>query len=354
MLHEVEGSWNSFINKCSENLSFLSKFVEQFMESARLEGWTPMILLILVDGKVTGISPLKIRRQFGIRIAKFLLAPWFSPDLISENQYRKICIAQTLSFLFGFLRCQLVDLTLPSESPNLQWLRQKYQSNGIHFYSMHDKGRRILHVSGTWSEFEAFKGRSFIRRFKKMERHLDRAGSWRITSIDNENEASHAIDKILDVESRSWKECRRTKMGVEMDQDLMMIWNGSQHMAKVEPEFSWSAWFLELGGQTMAYVLVLQYKDVAYIAKTSYDKRFRKFSPGIYVQNVAIRELFNRGRIRKIDFSTDLPYHRIWTSTCMPRVRVVMARTGPLSTLIRFALANQGLKRILKTILKPL
>jgi CelD/BcsL family acetyltransferase involved in cellulose biosynthesis len=351
MLHEVEGSWNSFINKCSENPSLLSKFVEQFMESARLEGWTPMIVLILVDGKVAGISPLKIRRQFGIRIAKFLLAPWFSPDLISEDQYRKICIARTLSFLFESLRCHLVDLTLLSESPNLKWLRKECTNDGFHFYFMHYGGRCILDIKGTWSDFEVSRGQNFRRKFKKIERQLDRAGSWRITSVDSENESSHTINRILDVERRSWKEIRRTKMDVEMDQDLMMIWNGSQYMAKAEPKFSWSACFLELDGQTLAYVLVLQYKDVAYIAKTSYDRRFRRLYPGIYVNNAAIRELFNRGQTSKIDFSTDLPFHRTWTSTCTPRVRVVIARKGTLSKLIGFGLANQRLKRILKIIL---
>jgi len=161
-----------------------------------------------------------------------------------------------------------------------------------------------------------------------MERILDRAGLWRITCIKNEDKESDAFERILEVEKTSWKEMWRIRMGTEMDEDLLLIWSGAQHTAATEPDFKWRAWFLELNDQTLAYSLVLQYKETAFIIKTSYNSCYKRFSPGICVNNAAIHELFNEGHVRDIDFSTDLPFMRTWTSTCLPRVRVIMSPKG--------------------------
>jgi hypothetical protein len=215
-------------------------------------------------------------------------------------------------------------------------------------------GHRIIPVRCTWAEFEKLKGKKFRNEFKSIERKLNQAGSWRILCIENGNKGSDAIKKILDVERMSWKEGWRSQLGIEIDPDLIMMWEGSQYMVKTEPDFKLSVWLLELNGQTLAYVLFPQYKEVAYLAKTSYDERYKKFYPGIYVINAAIRELFNKRQARHIDFLTDLAFMETWTSICLPRVRVMISQKGILPIIIRFTVANAYIKNILRIILGPL
>lgn len=354
MLNEIEDLWNQFINENSGSPWLLSTFTGESIESARLEGWTPMILVVSADNKIVGIFPLKTKKKLGLQLVSFLYKSWFSPDFINDLHYQELCVAYILNFLFKTLHCQLADLTLPAESPSMQLLEKKCKDDGIDFYAIPEKGRCILRVDRTWAEFERFRGRNFRQKIKKIERNLDRLGSWTVICVEEKSEKSGVIQKILDVERMSWKEEHRVQMRVKSDEDLMMVWNGSQHLAEIEPDFKWSVWFLELNGQTLAYLLVLQYKEVAYFAKTSYDERYRKFYPGIYALNAAIRDFFNKQQIRKIDFSTDLPFHRTWTQTCLPRVRVLMSKKTFLSTLVRFTLANVYSKRILGSILGPL
>jgi len=314
------------------------------MEFYLSRGWTPLVLVTSKDNTIVGIAPLITNKKFGVRFAKFVGNAWFPPDFIVDDRYRETCIARTLDFLFKTLQCHFVEFTLPAESPNLRILKQKCKGNKIYFCTKPAIGHCIIPIRCTWDEFKASRGRNFRRKFKKIERKLDRAGSWRIMCIENENNGSDAIKKILDVEKMSWKETWRTQMGVKIDPDLPMIWKAAQYTARTEPDFKWSAWFLELNGKTLAYCLFFQHKEVAFDVKTSYDERYKKFYPGVYVNNVAIRELFNRREVRNIDFLIDLPFHRIWTSKCLPRVRVMMSRKGVSSVIM---CANSGLMEFL-------
>jgi hypothetical protein len=350
-LHQIEGMWNTLINGYCKNPFLLSGFIKQFMEFNHSMGWTQFVLVISVDNNIVGLSPLKMKRKFGVRFVKFLPNAWFSPDFISNDQYREICLAYTLDFLFKTLRCQFVDVVLPFDSPNLQIIKQKCKTNKIHFYTKQEMGHRILPVRCTWTEFETFKGRNFRERFKRTKRKLDRLGTWRITRTENGKKEFDIIKKILDIENMSWKEEWRVRTR-KKDTDLLMILAGSQHMVEIEPCFKWEVWFLELNNQALAYTLNIQYKEVSYCVKTSYDKRYKRLYPGIYIINAAIREIFNERQIRKIDFLTDLPFMETWTSLCSPRVRIVMSRSSVLTSIAKVVLSSNPFKGILTILSK--
>jgi len=339
-LREIEDTWNALIKKYGRNPFFLTRFVEQFMEFYRSKDWTPLTLVISNDEVITGIAPMMTRKRFGVRTVRFLSEFAFSPDFVFDDQYRESYIASILDFLFKTLRCQFVDLTLPAESPNLRILEQMCKAKRIHFWENPCMGHCIIPIQCTWDEFKKRRGYNFRRRLKRLERKLDRAGSWRTVCIGKRNNRSDAIKRILDVERKSWKQAWRAQRGIKMDQDLLMIWKASQYTARTEPNFDWKVWFLELNGQTLAYTLVLQYKETAYIVKTSFDEEYRKFQPSIYINNAAIRELFEEGQARHIDWLSDLPFHRNWTEISMPRVEVMMSRSGVIRTITEFVLPN--------------
>ena len=339
-LREIEDVWNGLINKYGKNPFFLTGFVKQFMGFYRSKQWAPLPLVVSTDDVIAGIAPMMTRKKFGVRTVKFLSKFVFSPDFVLNNQHRQTHISSILDFLFKILRCQFVDLTLPAESPNLRILKQMCKAKRIYFWANPHMGHCIIPIQYTWDEFEKRKGYNFRRRFKRLERKLDQAGSWRTICIGKRNNGSDTIERILDVEGRSWKQAWRARKGIKMDQDLLMIWKASQYTARTVPNFVWKVWFLELNGQTLAYTLVLQYKETAYIVKTSFDEEYRKFQPSIYINNAAIRELFKERQVRNIDWLTDLHFHRNWTNISMPRVKVMMSRSSVIRTITGFMLPN--------------
>lgn len=345
-LLKIEDNWNTLIKKCCRNPLCLSGFIKQFMQFNRSRGWTPLILVISTGDTIVGISPLTTKKILGVRFVKFLSGFRVSSSFIVDNQYQETCMAYTLYFLFRILRCQFVELTLPAESPILPILKQNCKTESIYFSAKPAIGHCIIPTRFTWDEFLKSKNHSFRSDLKRMQRNLDRVGSWRITCIENGDKELDAFEGILNVEKTSWKETWRTQMGTKMDEDLLIIWNGAQHAAKIEPDFKWRVWFLELSGQTLAYSLVLQYKDIAFIIKTSYNARYKRFYPGINVNNATIRELFNEGQVRNIDFITDLSFMRTWTSTCLPQVRVMMSQKGISSIILSIMTKLEDLLRL--------
>jgi len=349
-LSKIESAWNALTTTCSNNPFLLSGFVKQYMEFNHSKGWTPLVLAMSVGDKLVFASSLRTEKKLGVRFATFLSKSWLSPDFIVDNQYQEACMEYFLDFLFNTLHCKIVDLILPAESPNLQILKQKCKAKSISFFTIPAIGHMIIPVNRTWDEFRNSRTRNFRKKFKKIEQNLSQAGLWKITSAEKGSNQLGVVEKIFDVEKMSWKEEWRVRAG-KKDTDLLIILAGSQHMAEIEPSFKWDVWFLELNNQTLAYWLVIQYKEVAYLAKTSYDKRYEGFSPGICVLNAVIRELFN-GPTKKVDFLTELPFMKIWTDLRMPRVRVVMSKSSALLNFIRFTLSTKAAKGILDSLSK--
>jgi len=347
-LLEMENVWNEFVRDRAESPFLLSGFTKEFIKVNLEEGWTPMLLVFSVDSVIIGIAPLAIKTKFGVRLAKFLLTPSLFPDFVLDARHQTMCIDKICDLLFRMMKCQLATLTLPQESATLESLKDH---SNLLVSETPAMGHRILPVKGTWADFETFRGRNFKRKFKKIKQSLDRLGSWKISYTENGKAEFDVVKKIFDIEKMSWKEELRVRTG-KKDIDLLMILEGSQHTAEIEPSFKWDVWFLELNNQAIAYSLFIEYKGISYCVKTSYDRRYKRLYPGIYVINAALCEFFNRRQIRKIDFLTDLPFHETWTSLCSPRVRIVMARSSVLLSMAKFALLSKPVKGILALLSK--
>jgi len=350
-LLKIEDSWNEFIRDHARNPFFLSGFFKEFMSLSQNSNWAPAVLIFSVSGKIVGIAPLATKTKLGVRMGKFLLTSDLSPDLILDDKYQELCFDKTFDYMFTTLHCKLVFLTVFAKSPSFEKLKQLGSKKRLALFATPAKGHRILPVKGTWAEFEAFRGRNFRRKFKGMERNLDRCGSWRISCIENGKEEFNVVKKIFDIEKMSWKEELRVRTG-KKDTDLLIFLEGSQHMVKIEPGFKWNVWFLELNDQAIAYSLFIEYKGVSYCVKTSYDRRRKRLYPGIYVLNAALCEFFNKHQIREIDFLTDLPFQETWTSLCSPRVRIMMARSSVLLSMAKFAFLSKPVKGILALLSK--
>ena len=337
----IEVDWNELVSQSCENPFLLHGFVLQIMKSSYLNDYSGLILVFSHEEKIIGIAPLMERKRFGVRDVKFTNKFVYSPDLIVDDNNRQILISLVLNFLFKNLNCKFVEFTLPIESPTLNILKEQCKDRGINFKVAYEMGHRILPVGCSWNEFQSLRGKNFRQQFRKAEKKLDLAGPWKTVSVFD-NEGTGVIERILDVERRSWKDTWRNKKGDYVDEDLVNILYASQITAKNEPAFKWKVWFLELNDQAIAYLLVLHYKNKAYLTKTSYDEKYRKFYPGQFLRKSVISDLFNEGQTNTIDFLTDLPHHQTWTSICKHRATITMTK-GVIPNFVHSTFGNEFL-----------
>jgi hypothetical protein len=344
-LLQIEHQWNTLVRESSTNPFLLSEFAKQIIEHIP-QGWTPMILTISNNRTIMGIAPMKTRKTLTGRHVDFLHPPWCS-EFIFHDQHKETCIKYTFDFLFNTLKCNYASFTLPGDSPNLKLLIQQCKRNNVHLQTVPEMGRRILPIKSTWAEYEACRNRKFrkmLRRTERNARELDKAGSWTVIYVDG-SEQTDIARKINSVEKRSWKEKWRNQRGKKHWVQLSVI-EAAQQLARIEPNFKWGSWFLELEGEAIAYILGVKYKGVAYLVKTSYDEKYRRFYPGVILLNSAIQQLFVEQQNERIDWLSDLPYLQAWTNVCLPRITVQLTR-GAIPTIIHFIFKNRFATKII-------
>jgi CelD/BcsL family acetyltransferase involved in cellulose biosynthesis len=346
-LEKSGNDWNEFIRRSGANPFLFSGFVKEIMALNRARGWSPLLLSVIKDRRIIGVAPLMTRVRYGIRQATLL--PTFFADLAFEDPYRELCIRLVLEYVFQRVHCAVLHLTLPAESPNVDMLRVSCERSGTSCYVHPTSGHTIIRVEGTWNEFQQARGRNFRKYFRALDRRFHRSGSCRILRLNCDGTDPAAIERVHHVEKVSWKETDR-KCVDETDEDLSVILKGSMKTAG-EPGFRCWGCFLELDGRTLAYALVLEYKKVGILSKTSFDESFRKYYPGTYVLNESVRRLFDDARVASIDFVTDMPFHRRWSSKCLGRVRITMCRGHFLSLIIRLLVRNPHRRRVFGRIL---
>jgi len=331
---KVRADWDCFVARTGTNWYLLSGFVRTRMIHSRKQGRIPLAVLRLTEGSVVGVCAFEIRIRYGLRFAKFLLPAEYSPDFLVAPRHRQSFVEATLELLLERMRCQAVTLVLPKGSPQETAPITACARKRLRTTVMDVDKHSILVVDGTWREFESRRGSNFRNHFKKIEAKLIQTGPWR-TPQERAN-SPESVTKITTIESHSWKHRARRDQKLDiaaLDPTLLAYttFRGSEPTETLCPQ----AWFLEIGATPVAYVIVVEINGVACLAKTSYDDRFRNLYPGEYIQNVAIKSLFDGGRVSRIDFMTFLRYHGRWTSLHEKREALRISHDG-------FARAHMG------------
>ncbi len=348
---ELEEAIDDFVNKWSKNPLLFGGFTSQFMRSSRVRGWTPLFLVVKADEKIVGTAPLMIKKRLGGRSAAFFPNDWFSPDFVVDDGYREACISCVFEYLFKDLNCRFVKFYLPEESQNLEIVEQHCKVHRIGFSTWIQSRHCIIPVKYTWDEFQRKKGRQRIIR--QIERKLDQIDPWKTEYIKNISNRPDVLDKILDVEKKSWKQSSHNDLRDTNNEELLMIWEGAQIVARTKTDIKCSVWFLQINNKTVAYTLVIRYKEAAFIIKTAYDSRYTKFYVGKYINHIAIRDMFNEGQIKTIDFMAKYPFMSFWTSLSLNHVGIFMWK-GKMAELEKNLSSNTFVLRILKVVLDNL
>lgn len=352
MLRQIESQWDSLVGECSRNPFLLTCFVKPFISLESTKGWSPMIMTASDNAKLLGIIPLIVKRVHGLRFAKFMLRSALSPDFIINPENSSNYMQLVIDYVFNRLGCHLLSLDFSIDSQHLETLKQECKRSRIHSSVVSEMGHRVLPIRSTWQDFEKHKGGKFRHKFRKIEHNLDKIGKWKIVCAQRNETSTKVLRKILEIEEESWKEAWRGKKGSNVDDVLMAIWEGLNSATQIQPDLDWAVWFLEIDGRPIAYTLVVFYAGVAYITKTSYNARYRRLYPGIYINHAAIRQLWDTKNVRLVDFETDLQFMETWTDDVEGRVRIVISKNPILPFLLGPFLSSNHTKKTLGPIIR--
>jgi hypothetical protein len=334
---------DAFVGSRSKNPFLLGGFISQSMESNYAEGWKPLFLVIKSKGKIVGTAPLMIREKMGIRFAQ-LFPNTYATDFNADSYYLDAVIESIFHYLFESLNCQFVRFLLSAESPNLKIIERQCKVHGISCSSGNQYTHYNIPVESTWDEFQKKKGRRRIIR--QIECKLDAIGPWDVEYVDDVSQHSEVLGELLEIERKSWK-AQEPEVIAKTTEELLMAWAGSENVPRTKTDFKCSVWFLKINDERVAYTFVIRYKGTAFVHKTSYDERYKKFYVGKYINNVAIRDMFNEGLIKSIDFMSSFPFMSFWTPLSSYVVEVKMWK-GNLAVLWKFLRLSTIVSKFMK------
>lgn len=330
---KIRDKWNAFIIGNSNNPFLLCEFVKGFMNLAFSKKWHPLIFVAFSSGEIVGMAPFVLKRRFNAFSAGFLYASHFSPDFLVKNEYRRSFLNRVFTLLFRYSGCKLLDLILPSSSPNVGVLKLICKENHMKFCSssMVYLSHCVVPVERSWSDFEKIMGSNFRRYFKRIERKMMESGGYEVISVNKFDNS--VLEDIFYVERRSWKEKWRRQKGINADGELIKILEGIKEIDSEFSTFKWNIWLLKINGELASYALTIQFKDVGYVVKTSFNEKFRNYYPGTYLVNAAVRGFFERTAVKIIDFQTNLPFMEKWKPIIYPRTRIMMGQGSLFSSI---------------------
>ena len=125
----IEREWNNLVESSSSNPFLLSDFVKE-LYALPSKSWSPCVLVLSFNETVVGIAPLIIRKKFWVRTAKFS-SPYWGSGFIIDSQFKELCVARFVDFLFKTLHCNCVDLILSIDSPNYKSLMDYCKSQKV-------------------------------------------------------------------------------------------------------------------------------------------------------------------------------------------------------------------------------
>ncbi len=325
-LVEHKEELNAFINKNGQNPFMHTSFIEKQIQSLSKES-TPLILIFKVHENIVGFVPLLTTKKFGMQSTKFLLNYYFSPDFIFEENYRRACMETFLNFILEHLRYQFVSLDLPSDSPNLDTLRQICNDKSVKIEIKQEKNRNhaVMVNLSTWEKFAEAKGKKFSKKMEQIERKLSKKGKYEVKFFENKNNEKENFHQITDIEQGCWKHDWRQQNAETIDDDLLNLWSWSSLAVNSLAGFKRRVCFLYLNDKAIAYNFAIEYKETIYMCKTSFNNKYRQLYPGVYLINEAIKDSFNSKDVKMIDFMTNLPFHERWTHTRLLRSRVLLS-----------------------------
>lgn len=343
-LFRIKDEWDAFIREHCNNPFFLYTFVSKFMD-LDFRSQSPLILFALENNKIIGIALFCVKKVFNLLRVTFLFQPHFSPDFIIDDMYKEKFLKSVVKFLSSNLKCQFIDLTLPSESSNVDVLEKICRNDMIYFRKCltYELGHCVLPIKGSWDEFEKLRGGNFRRRFRRIESKMEKEGGYEVLSVEKYNHS--LLEEIDYIERRSWKEKWRKKKRAKCDPELIKLIEAVKDVDNENlARFKWKVWFLKIKNELASYALIFKFKDYGFIAKTSYNEKYRNFYPGIYVINTAIKDFFENLRVEKIDFQTNLSFMKTWNPLVFPKVRFMMGQRSIFSFLISL-LASESFRK---------
>ena len=327
-LEGLAGEWAALVARSRDrHLSVTSPWVRAWWRS--FGGGAALRVLAVRDGsRLVGLAPFLSRRETAsgvpCRVVRFLsnrFVPWC--DFLVDADVPRPAV---LRAVFEHLdrrpgRPDLVSLrNVPGDSGTIDALGAATAGNALAVVLVNPRRSPIVPIEGTWEDYLAsFSSRSrksIARAFRTHEEE-----GLRFEEVRGGPRSAEVLERGLELESAGWK----GENGSAILDDPRVA-GFHRDLGQLPGACQYALW---RGDALIAWDFCVYEDGVCYALKTAYDEGHSKLAPGMLIQLLELRALFESRAARAYDqLPPESEYKDRWARTYMEQTSVrVYGRT---------------------------
>jgi hypothetical protein len=254
---------------------------------------TPRVFVGLESDEPRGLAPLLQGTDGAVEFPVNFLSPRCEFLLSGDAP------GAFVSTVLDALRADGHELLLrgvPSSSRTRAAILECARDSGYLVGETEGRSSPYVDVDGTWEDYTATRTTKRVARWRKRVRKIEKIEAMRVCRFDDSTDVDELVDAFIGVEAGSWKEQQGTSIG---GRGLEEFYHG---VCRAMAEAGWfTPVWLEREGNMFAFLLSIVYGDAVYAMKTSFDEKYKEFSPGTPLFFYTVTDAFEKGYV-KVDF----------------------------------------------------
>jgi CelD/BcsL family acetyltransferase involved in cellulose biosynthesis len=346
--------WDRLLLATRDHTVFQSFLYQRLWWRHFADGDELHIVLIVDDGEVVGIAPLRINTvRYGLRCRTlcFIGTRWEvdRPAFLFPER-EAVALTRVLAAFLARRTGQwdICDFhEQPTDSAELKTLATELKAAGYFVDLARDSDCPYLVTQGSWRDFLAGKSQKFRKNIKAAERKLRELGDLKYRMYDSSPEVVSQLENYRALESRSWKQ--EAGVGVGRDDSYFAFYRDLAETFGAHGAFVVRT--LTLGDRCVAATFGLEFDQTYYSLQIVHDREFDRCSPGTFLEAVEIEDCFVSGN-REYEFLGGFLNNKSrWTDSYRQTTHLRVYRRSLVFGTLYFVLCR--LKPWVKEIIRP-
>lgn len=302
-LGNIEAQWNKVLHMSSSNTLFLShEWIYNWWKSFGKD--KELLILLVRDGEeVIGIAPLmieeyKIGKLTFNQIAFIQNAHCYHLDFIINRLFSEV-----IDLIFQYLKKEIKDWRriylnrIPISAKNTETIRSSCTKFFV-YKEQHGGIAPYIPVKGTWDEYYVARKRKFRAELRRDWKRLSAKGKieFKMYKKDSGN-IDLAFEELLAIARTTWKE--KEGSAISSTPELTQFYYSITQEAYKNDQLALVIMYIN--NKPNAFLLCVNYNNVLYELKMSYNPDISQYSVGYFVANNLVKYGFDSLKINKID-----------------------------------------------------
>lgn len=238
-------------------------------------------------------------------------------NVYGQNHNQLICFGaahegvKTLCSILARCPWDVLEITsMPSDASELAALASVSASECAELHLDKGASSPYLVLDKTWDEYLASSSSNFRSDMRRKWSKCVAAGV-QVEEVRGPAGVEEAIEVILEIEARSWKQ--RVGTSIPVQESAVRFYK------LFLPKAAHAGWLRIFvaraqSGTAVAYDMGIQLNGKYYMLKTGFDEEYAAISPGTFLRQFVIKQLISDG-VREHDFLGDADSYKLrWTS----------------------------------------